>query len=94
MKRSRGGESEEETGEEEEEPDLDAIVDEPLEGGEGADHDDPGPQAAPQAGHAQLLVGRPDAAPLHLVEQGQGGQEGALGWSNSGIISLASNLFS
>ena len=37
--------------------DLDRVVDEPLEGGEGTDHDDPRHQAGPQALHSKLLGG-------------------------------------
>ena len=42
--------------------DLDRVVDEPLEGGEGTDHDNSGRQSRPQSLHAQFL-GSADRGP-------------------------------
>lgn len=33
---------------------LDGVVDEPLQSGEGTDHDDPGAETLPYSGHAEL----------------------------------------
>merc|ERR1712241_424376 len=46
---------------------LDTIVDEPLERGERADHNDPGSQALPHAHEAQCLRRRADSRSLGFV---------------------------
>ena len=49
------------------EGDLDTVVDEPLQGGEGTDHDDPGSKAGPHAIEAESLGCTAHCRALRLV---------------------------
>ena len=47
--------------------DLDAVVDEPLQGGESTDHDDPGTETGPHAGEAKIPGGAAEGGALSIV---------------------------
>ena len=57
------------------EPDLDTVVDEPLGGSEGTDHDDPGHKSLPDAHEAELLqslAGSRSLGHVHLGDDSVG----------------------
>ena len=58
------------------ERDLDAVVDEPLQSGERADHDDPGAESLPASLESQGLGRRADRRPLRLVHVAHDGVGG------------------
>ena len=56
--------------------DLDTVVDEPLERGEGTDHDDPGTETGPQTCEAEVAGRRAEGGALGLVHVGHDGVGG------------------
>lgn len=58
------------------ESDFDEIVDEPLGGGEGTDHDDPGAETLPESGKSEFLGDVHRRSCLFLVQLGNYGVSG------------------
>merc|ERR1719317_768421 len=56
--------------------DLNTIIDEPLKGGQGSNHNDPGAKTLPESGEAKGLHGSTNACAWSLVEVGHQGVGG------------------